>query len=65
MTDFPPTFFALGLRWDVKKALVASRGAGTSLLIILGVLAIAYPLVATIVVDLYVAWVFLIAGVDP
>jgi len=30
MTDFPPTFLALGLRWDVKKALAASRGAGTS-----------------------------------
>ena len=32
-------------------------------LIILGVLAIAYPLVATIAVDLYVGWLFLIAGV--
>ena len=33
------------------------------MLIIPGVLAIAYPLVATIAVDLYVGWLFLIAGV--
>ena len=32
-------------------------------LIILGVLAIACPFMATIAVDLYVGWLFLIAGV--
>ena len=32
-------------------------------LIILGILAIAYPWVATIAVDIYIGWLFLIAGV--
>ncbi len=51
-----------GIRDTLKKHwwLLLVEGV---VLIILGVLAIAYPVVATIAVDLYIGWLFLIAGV--
>ena len=51
-----------GIRDTLKKHWWLLMVEGV-VLIVLGVLAIAYPLVATIAVDLYVGWLFLIAGV--
>ena len=51
-----------GIRDTLKKHWWLLMVEGV-VLIILGVLAIGYPLVATITVDLYVGWLFLIAGV--
>src|SRR5208283_459755 len=51
-----------GIRDTLKKHWWLLMVEGV-VLIILGVLAIAYPFVATIAVDLYVGWLFLIAGV--
>src|SRR5271167_697080 len=51
-----------GIRDTLKKHWWLFMVQGV-VLIVLGVLAIAYPLVATIAVDLYVGWLFLIAGV--
>ena len=51
-----------GIRDTLKKHWWLLMVEGV-VLIILGILAIGYPLVATIAVDLYVGWLFLIAGV--
>ena len=51
-----------GIRATLKKHWWLLMVEGV-VLIVLGVLAIAYPFVATIAVDLYVGWLFLIAGV--
>ena len=51
-----------GIRHTLKKHWWVLVVLGL-VLIVLGVLAIAYPFVATIAVDLYVGWLFLIAGV--
>ena len=51
-----------GIRDTLKKHWWLLMVEGV-VLIILGVLAIAYPVVATIAVDLYIGWLFLIAGV--
>jgi uncharacterized membrane protein HdeD (DUF308 family) len=51
-----------GIRATLKKHWWLLMVEGV-VLIILGILAIAYPFVATIAVDLYVGWLFLIAGV--
>jgi len=51
-----------GIRDTLKKHWWLLMVEGV-VLIILGVLAISYPLVATIAVDLYLGWLFLIAGV--
>jgi len=64
MTDFPPTLFALGLRWDVKKAwwlLVVlgprpDNSEGPCHRVPVGGHDCGRPLCC---------WVFLIAGVDP
>jgi uncharacterized membrane protein HdeD (DUF308 family) len=50
-----------GIRDTLKKHWWLLMVEGV-VLIILGILAIAYPLVATIAVDIYVGWLFLIAG---
>ena len=51
-----------GIRDTLKKHWWLLMVEGV-VLIILGILAIAYPFMATIAVDLYVGWLFLIAGV--
>ena len=51
-----------GIRDTLKKHWWLLMVEGV-VLIVLGVLAIAYPVVATIAVDLYIGWLFLIAGV--
>ena len=51
-----------GIRATLKKHWWLLMVEGV-VLIVLGVLAIAYPFVATIAVDLYIGWLFLIAGV--
>ena len=51
-----------GMRATLKKHWWLLMVLGV-VLIILGILAIAYPWVATIAVDIYIGWLFLIAGV--
>ena len=51
-----------GIRDTLKKHWWLLMVEGV-VLIVLGVLAIGYPFVATIAVDIYVGWLFLIAGV--
>ncbi len=51
-----------GIRDTLKKHWWLLMVEGV-VLIILGILAIGYPVVATIAVDLYIGWLFLIAGV--